>query len=332
MKKIIKILKNNIILIIPLIIGLLIPIMGVGAATKYFTSDEVGYSNANLKKNNVAVTNVKDALDVLYQRALDKAATSGGGGASCASSPFKPGDYVDMTPTNTSSSTIRTLSGVTGSVTPSELSVWRVIRVNSNCTVEMVSEYVSSTDVTLNGKDGYINMVYGLNEYAKLYANTSYTLDPSTAPTGAFREVGYDGQTLKITSQTRLNSTSLGKNSSSIWFNKTTPLNEEESLGGGDQGFATDLKLLADAGVSLPYKNRDYWLASRLFTHRSSNNWLFSARYMDSGLINCKPIYYMSNSLTSSSSSNRIRPIVTLKSGIIPISGNGTSSSHYSFT
>ena len=340
MKKIIKKLKTNIILIIPLIIGLLIPIIGVGAATKYYNSDEVAYNHADLKKNNVLVTNVKDALDVLYQRALDKVASGGGGGGASCTTPsfnpgFKPGDYVDMVPWTTTSTTISTLSGVSGYVTPSQLSVWRVIRVNEDCTVEMVSEYVSDTNVTLNGKDGYKNMVYGLNEYAKLYANKIFTLDPETAPTGAFRNMGYDGQTLQITDESRITNSSLGA-SGGAWYQKTTSLNGEESLGGGDQGFATDVKLLTDAGISLvayQYNTTTptiYWLASRLFSWGDAS-WYFSTRIMNnSGNIAAGNLYYRNGSkFNTYSSSFALRPIVTLRSGITPTGGNGTSSSHY---
>ena len=328
MKKLKIFIKKNIKFYIALLIGIIISCTYVYATTIQVESNNVKFNNTNskLKKNNVSVSNVKDALDALYEKTEE-----------CG--VFKPGDYVDMTPTKTSSSTISTLSGVTGSVTPSELSVWRVIRVNSNCTVEMVSEYVSTTSITLSGKEGYKNMVYGLNEYAKLYANANYTLDSETAPLGFFRNMGYDGQTLQIIDDTRLDDTILGSFSpKGAWYYMPTSSNGEESLGGGDQGFVTDVKLLTDAGISLvafTYNTTsitDYWLASRLFNQPNNPYaWYFIGRCMSSaGSISGNELYYyQSNQYNNSTCSRAIRPIVTLKSGITPVSGNGTSSSHY---
>ena len=259
----------------------------------------------------------------------------------CSNSPFQVGDYIDMTPTATTFTPNTTYTGYNSTqsaMNPSELNVWRVIKINSDCTVEVVSEYVSSVNVYFRDKVGYMNYIWYLNEIAKQYANTTYTLNPSTAPTGAFRNVGYDKekQTAKITDSTRIDDTTLGA-SGGAWYQKTTSLNKEESKGGGDDGFTKYLNLLSDAGVSLvAYKKNtttatSYWLASRLFSWNSASNWYFGARYVNNnGRVGYSSLYYWNNSsFNAYSDYYAVRPIITLKSGLTTSSGNGTSSSHY---
>ena len=346
MKKIKKIFLNNIKLFIGLLVGFVLAGGTVYAATILFNGNEVTYNNSN---SGMSSTNVQDAIDELYSAAI-----SGGG---CPSSRFEPGDYIDMTPTSNSFTPDRELTGlveydefkgneagttaVSGTLNPSYLNVWRVIRINEDCTVEVVSEYVSDVTVKFAGKVGYKNYVYYLNEIAKQYANTAFTLDPSTAPDGAFRNVGYDGQTKQITSETRLTDTTLGANGGA-WRNKAPDMpGVEENLGGGDFKFATDLKLMSDAGVSaVAYSKgstvgtlkKDYWLASRLYRWGGGDDiWNFNARYMgNNGEVYFNYLYrWYSPTFREDTTYYAIRPIVTLKSGLTPTGGDGSSSSHY---
>ncbi len=336
-----KFIKSNYKLMIGIIIGAIISGFTVYGATILVNGNQVGFdnTNANLTLGNVTVDNVQDAIDAIYQKVP----------AHCTNSPFQIGDYIDMTPTSTSFTPDTTLTGlddydtfkgntagtttVSGTLNPSELSVWRVIRINSDCTVEMVSEYVSSVNVKFASKVGYQNLVYYLNEIAKQYANTTYTLNPTTAPDGAFRNVGYDGQTKQITNTTRLDDTTLGA-SGGAWYMKD---NYEENLGGGDSAFGTDMKLLSDASVPMravkpnTTSYTSYWLTSRLFYWSTASNWNFDARSVGSfGGINYDRLWYWGSSSFSASNSNyAVRPIVTLKSNITHSSGSGTSASHY---
>ena len=335
--------KSNIKLLIGVVIGLLLASITVYAAGEIlFQSNVVGYDNTT---SGLTSTNVQDALDEL----LGKAEAAVNEGTLCATSPFHIGDYVEMTPTSTSFTPDRTLTGlvdydnekgnaagtttVSGTLNPSYLNLWRVIRINDDCTVEVVSEYVSDVNVKFAGKVGYANFIYYLNEIAKQYANTTYTLDPATAPDGAFRNVGYDHQTKQITNMSKITSTT------APWEAKTGP-KTVESLGGGDYGFSTDLALMEKANVPIiaykkgstvdeTYSNyTGYWLASRLFSYYSS--WSFDMRYVYSGGM----LYYVDLYVRSGSSfetyvrSYAIRPIVTLKSGLQP-TGSGTVSNHY---
>lgn len=329
-----KSMKKNSKVVIAFILGLILSGTTV-YATILLNSTEVSFDNTNAnltKQNGDPVETVQEAVEAINRKVP----------AACTNSPFKIGDYIDMTPTSDSYTVDQNLRSDDGSATavtldPSELNVWRVIKVNSDCTVEVVSEYVSTQSVQFKGKNGYLNYVYVLNEIAKQYAAyPTYTLDPSTAPDGAFRNVGYDGQTKQITDLTRIDDTTLGT-ASGAWYQKITPLNGEESKGGGDQGYTTDLKLIDDAGLSIvAYKKGTttptiYWLASRLFYWDGISYWSFNARYVNNyGYINAYNLWYRGGSSFSAGSINyAVRPIVTLKSGLTKPPGDGTSSSHY---
>ena len=153
-------MKNNKEIIIGFIIGILIfGTLGVTAAT-LINSKEVTYDNTN---TGFTSTNLQDATDELYQKIADKNNVI----------KFKLGDYVNMTPTKTSFTVPMTLTGYTSdqTINPSELNLWRVIKINDNGTVEMVSEYVSSTKIFYRGQIGFTNYVGTLNYIAKQYEN-----------------------------------------------------------------------------------------------------------------------------------------------------------------
>ncbi len=105
---------------------------------------------------------------------------------------FAVGDYVYMvpsyvgsyTPTTDSSSPYYTGTTSPGSITPSELTQWVVIK-NDGTDIEMVSKNVSSTSISFACKAGYINYVDALNEIARQYKNENFV------DTSKIRHVGY---------------------------------------------------------------------------------------------------------------------------------------------
>lgn len=329
-----KIIRNNLKTIIAFIIGIVIAGTTVYAANIIFASSDVGYSNVNtgLKDSNGNnVTDVQTAIDELYKLAPKK----------CKTSPFKLGDYVEMTPTTTTYPVDTSVTGYTSTqdnITPSELNLWRVININDDCTVEVVSEYVSTTNVGFRGKTGYVNYVGYLLELAKQYANTAYTLNPndSETPDGAFRIVGYNGQTKTITDTTKIDDTTLGSRTNGLGWNPSLSLVTDETLGGGDSGYGRDIYLLNNAGVKdVAYKKgtttrTSYWIASRLYNWISTSLWYFCARDMSSygSVVNTSLANWNNGSFNEDNNSYALRPIVTLKSGLTP-TGSGTASSHY---
>ncbi len=242
---------------------------------------------------------------------------------------FKIGDYVNMTPTSTEYIVQSNITGYSSdqTINPSELSLWRVININDNDTIDLVSEYASSASVYLDGKIGYQNSISVLNKIASQYTNPKYTV--------ASRHMGYSNQTEKIIDTFALDSTS------SPWPNNTSSstTSSDEVKGGGDMGYERDCNLvrnsvgtLVASDVKTKYKSY-YWLASRNYNYGTSRGWRFGIRYiypgdgMDTDFI----YFYSDGDFTGSSNyyyMRSIRPIVTIKAGLLP-NGSGTSDDPY---
>ena len=241
---------------------------------------------------------------------------------------FKTGDYVKMTPTSTSYTITTAMTGYTSTQTinPSELNLWRVIRINSDNTVDMVSEYASSVMVYFRGQTGYQNYVGYLNTIAHQYENSCYTVES--------RHMGYSTQTPYITDTSALTATTAPQTSSTSSSNVTSVT---EAKGLGDMGYETDNNLVNTAlGTLKAYKVgttnlTGYWLASRKYFYSSTPYWYFAGRSIGTGgnLYYYDLYYYSSGSFHTSSYSLAVRPIVTLKSGVKASSGDGSSSSPY---
>ena len=239
---------------------------------------------------------------------------------------FKTGDYVSMIPTSTSYTITTAMTGydTDQTINPSELNLWRVISINSDGTIDLVSEYASSTYVYFQGKTEYQNYITTLNQIASQYTNSKYTT--------ASRHMGYNGQTGTITDTSALDSTT------APWTTDTSSSTSmsDESKGGGDMGYQKDFNLVnkvlgtAVANKVGTTKAASYWLASRFFDYISSVNWYFDARIVDtSGSLQGNTLYYYnSGSFVTYNYRNAVRPIITLKSGLTP-SGSGTSEDPY---
>ena len=232
-----------------------------------------------------------------------------------------------MTPTSKSYTVTTDMTGYTSNqmINPSELNLWRVISINSDGTMDLVSEYISSTKVYFKGNTGYQNFISSLNQIASQYTNSKYTT--------ASRHMGYNGQTGTITDTSAMDSTTAPWTAST---SSSTSISDE-SKGAGDMGYQKDYDLVNKAlGTTVAKKAETtevglYWLASRLFQYFSSDNWVFRGRDVStSGRLNFTNLYdYSYGSFNSNNyRSNAIRPIITLKSGLTP-SGSGTSSSPY---
>ncbi len=301
MKRIVKHLKNNYKIIIGIIIGVVISGCGVYAAT-VIAASSLGYTD----NSSLGANNVQDAIDKLNTKATTKikeAEAKCPSGNVCTKTWAKLGDYVKMTPTSKSYTVTTAMTGYTSEqmINPSELNLWRVISINSDGTMDLVSEYISSTKVYFKGNTGYQNFISSLNQIASQYTNSKYTTAPWTASTSS--------------------STSMS----------------DESKGAGDMGYQKDYDLVNKAlGTTVAKKAETteaglYWLASRVFQYFFSDNWIFRGRGVStSGRLNFSNLYeYNQGSFKSNNySSNAIRPIITLKSGLTP-SGSGTSSSPY---
>lgn len=239
----------------------------------------------------------------------------------------KIGDYISMTPTASSYSISSSLTGYSNqTINPSELNLWRVIKVNDDGTVEMVSEYASSKSVYFKGKTGYMNFVGALNTIAAQYTNDQYV--------SKTRHIGYSNQTETITDTSKLDQTTppwtVGTDGD--WTAISSGFTEaEEAQGAGDIGYTIDYQLVNGGLGTMEAKTPsgtagDYWLASRSYHYVRSNHWFFSGNYAStSGSLDSDNVHRYENRFKTPAYAHKIRPIITLKSGLIIESGDGKS-------
>ena len=299
-------------LISGIIIGILLSATGVYAVTTIGNGSDITYSNTDSK---LSSTTAQDALDEIY--AL---------GHRCPDDHtcFKKkdtlalGDYVKMTPTKSSYTTSTSKTGYdsTQTINPQELNLWRVISINNDGTVDVVSEHASSTAIYFKGQTGYLNFVGYLNVLAKQYENSTYTKGS--------RAFGYNGQTEYITDYSKFTNPA-------PWTCSTGgSCNPVESQGGGDELYTKDYNLVKSVlGTAVASKPDGtayyYWMASRCYYYSSTTYYDWDGRYVNAlGDVGNGDLYrYSSSSFYSNNDSNSLRPILTLKSGL-KYSGLGT--------
>ncbi len=286
------------------------------AAGQYLSGAQTIKGDANLKASNIACGVTIFGVKGTKGCAGDTTSTTKTGLAATA----KVGEYVQMTPSVTSYTIPKALTGHSSTVTikPSELKLWRIIRINNDGTIEMVSEYVSSTAVTFKGETGYKNFVGALNILASLYANYEYTLTT--------RHMGYNGQTEFLTAT--LSQTTCGTS--------FTANNSKETSGCGDISYQADTDLVKAAVGSLAaYKvnatstEAQYWIGSRYYDYIGSSNFHFEGRqvWFGNSTFSVQSVSLYGWNYTGEyaySPSYGLRPIVVLKSGVSASSGSGT--------
>ncbi len=289
-------------ILVGLVIGIFLSVTGVYAATTYVGNGvDLTYDNS---KSGLSSTNVQDALDELYGKSCPD-------GYVCLKkkNTLALGDYVSMTPTKSSYTTDTSKTGYTRTQTinPQELNLWRVIKLNDDGTVEMISEHVSSTDIYFKGQTGYQNLVGYLNVLASQYENSTYTKGS--------RYFGYNGQTEYITDTSKFINPAP--------WTSSTGSSTVESQGGGDTLYTTDYNLINTVlGTKVAAKpggsSASYWIASRYYYYSSSSSYYWIGRYVrTSGFLYESRLYYWSSSgFNSSIYGNALRPIVVLKSGL----------------
>ena len=344
MKKFFKDKENLIILSLSLLI---VATISIGKVMAYLYSA----SNVTYSKSGLSATNVQDAIEEIYNKACPN-------NAYCYWkkdwSHVALGDYVVMTP-NPGTLDSQDRYAIDGSKTgydsttqyiyPKQLKLWRVIKKNSDGTVEMVSEYVSNGGGVFLRTAGYANYVGYLNELADQYKNPTYTIKT--------RYMGYyqtsnknDGQTEYITDTTYFDDN--GTEAGTEWTSSTpTSLKtkaDNESLGGGDTLYAYDTELVQNAlgtlkalrcnnnACSNPESFGHYRLASRNYYYNSPTNFGFRGLCIDSdGNLSTRNIHTYNNSWSTVITCTDLRPILTLKSGLSPSDALGTKDDPFVF-
>ena len=311
--------KKNYKILIGLFIGIFISITTVYAVTYIGSGSDLTYDNTS---SGLTSTNVQDALDELYKYkecpkkfvCIKKKNT------------LAVGDYVKMTPTKSSytTDTSKTGYGSTQTINPQELNLWRVISLNSDGTVDVISEHISTTNVYFKGKTGYQNFVGYLNVLASQYENSTYTKGS--------RYFGYNGQTEYITDTSKFTNPA-------PWTCSTgESCNPVESQGGGDTLYQKDYDLVKNAIGTLKATQVDgssfgYWIASRYYSYYSATDYDLAGRVISSwDILDYYRLYsYNGSSFYMDIIGNALRPIVTLKSGL-KYSGLGTAEDPYTLS
>ena len=290
-------------ILVGLVIGIFLSVTGVYAATTYIGNGV--YLTYDNSKSGLSSTNVQDALDELYGKSCPD-------GYVCLKkkNTLALGDYVSMTPTKSSYTTDTSKTGDTSTQTinPQELNLWRVIRINDDGTVDIISEHVSSIAIYFKGQTGYQNFVGYLNVLASQYENSTYTKGS--------RYFGYNGQTEYITDTSKFTNPAP--------WTSSTGSSTVESQGGGDTLYTTDYNLINTVlGTRVATKPGSgsgsyYWMASRYYGYSSSTYYNWYGRYVaTSGSIVGSNLYgYSSSSFSTYSNGYSLRPIVVLKSGL----------------
>ena len=311
--------KNNLIVVIGFIIGIIISATGVYAATIIGKGSDLTYSNTS---SGLSSANIQDSLDELYKYKENLNCPEG---KVCVKNNLKLGDYVKMTPTKSSYTTDTSKTGYTKNQTinPQELNLWRVISLNDDGTVDVVSEHVSSTAIYFEGQTGYLNLVGYLNELAKQYENSTYTKGS--------RHFGYNGQTEYITDISKFTT-------DPPWECSTgESCNPIENQGGGDKLYTKDYNLVKDVLGSVVANKQNgsassYLLASRYYAFFSSRVYYWEVQFINTnGDVEVSDSYlyaYLRSDFDYYFICGSLRPILTLKSGL-NYSGSGTETNPY---
>lgn len=303
--------KKNYKLFVGIIVGIIISSGIVLAASYKGAANNIKYNNKN---SWLYSSNVQDALDELYE------------GKNCPSKtfciPYKfelaEGDYVSYTPEIESYSTDPEYTGwdTIETIYPSELNLWRVLNVNSDGTIELISEYVSSTGVTFYGATGYLNYVGYLNMLADQYKTEGITVDA--------RHFGYNGQTefIEDTDPTSIFVNPAPFTCSTGGTCSPDP-DDNEDKGGGDTLYTTDYnKVESVLGTRKAYEVgkttfANYWMASRNYRYGTSF-YIWQLRLMS--IYNWDTTFdvykYGTSGFVGSNQKYHLRPIVKLKSGL----------------
>lgn len=283
-------------------------------------AENLSYDNTN---TGVACGTAQCMIDCIADQSL------------CPVASFHVGDYFTMVPDSNSYTISTSMTGYTSNQTinPSELTLWRIININQDGSIDAISDKTSSTMVYFRGVTGYKNYVNSLQTIASQYAKTGFT--KST------RMMGYDGQTLTISNTSAFDGTNNTEPSANTTPSPTQGSGLEYSGGSyGDTLYLKDYQLVNRVGFVTANKvgttsNVRYYIASRhYYIERGEDFWEFGPKYIDlNGILGYNYIrVYDGGTWFDYSNSGYLRPIITLKSNIGIAGGAGTSSNPYTLT
>ncbi len=214
-------------------------------------------------------------------------------------------------------------------INPSELNLWRVLQINNDGTIDMISEYTSSNAITFKGEVGYKNSVGVLNDIASTYTNSKYTIGS--------RYPGYKGQT-EFLSIDHLSKDSLSSESNGAGEHMTNgihmnDLNLIQSVLNSKLTYSVDQQGTENAPIT-------YWLAGRnvqspYIDSVYNLDALFTIFFVrENGVIALRSMYGYGGTTGNRvfAGTNFIRPIVILKSNLSPEDGDGSINTPWNFS
>lgn len=226
------------------------------------------------------------------------------------------GDYVSYTPSQTNFEISKSDTGYEDQIiNPSELNLWRVIRKNEDGSLELLSEYVSSSVIYFCRKKGYMNFVGVLNLLAEQYETFGITSNS--------RNLGFHTQTEYLSSLEEWNCST------------NEACQPKEVFGGGDDFYEEDVLLvqkiydnkLIAYDINERSKAKDYFISSRLFSWNEAN-FGYHVRFVTAlGGIDSLYVYGFDGiSYVDHFKEGSLRPIVVLESDIKASDGEGSIS------
>ena len=285
---------------------------------------EVVYATVNYSANVFFYNKSSSTLNSdSVQGAIDELATKYANLTTCPNdkicipkkSTLALGDYVSYMPVKTSYTTDTSKTGYTSAQTinPSELNLWRVLSINGDGTIDIISENVSGTSIYFSGQEGYKNFVGYLNVLASQYETSGVTVGS--------RHFGYSNQTKYITSDAYF--VNPAPWTCSTGGSCTPDPDDYEAYGGGDTGYLDDYNLVNTVlgtrrANTISGFASSYWMASRYYYLLATSYYNWQSRIVqDSGSNSSKNLYaYSGSSFTTYSNSSALRPVVRLKSGL----------------
>lgn len=249
----------------------------------------------------------------------------------------KVGDYIRFVPESTNYTISTSLTGYheNQTINPSELKIWRVLKINTDKSVEVISEYLPTNATIFSGLVGYNKLVGSLNTIASQYTKKGYVISA--------RNIGFANQSEDVSNIKSYNNfinKSWDEIKSYVKTNDSFPLSMSV-----DEAYTKDIDLVQSVLGSLGttpvpigntvYLNEwSYYIASRNAEYNTLFPYLnLYVRYVDgtrNNTIGVSDIYSCSDNnwndgCESLSTSLRIRPIITLSPTISIISGDGSS-------
>ena len=232
-------------------------------------------------------------------------------------------DYIEYLPNITSYDVDTSLTNApsAGTFNPSYLKKWRVFKKNEDGSIEIIPVSSNYGKIRFKGKVGYANFIYVLNRAAESYINSDYAIKA--------RSFGFNGKSTEmITDYTNLNSTS---NPCPSWSNS-----EKLGCGDGESKYNNDyqryLKLFSSEKPDIDVDLRNAWSASRDLSAASIKAWMWRAYSID-GSYAYNGTYLLGytegNGFNELDFTFNIFPIVTIKSDVLIVAGDGTKANPY---